>query len=175
MNNDIYAEWLVKKKKSPLVIPFYIGTALLVFISLLLSIVFAWGFIALILVCVLAYIGNMRLHVEYEYLFVTNELSIDRILSQRSRKTVRKIEMSKAEKVAPMSSHEFDYAKNNPQVKIVDYSSGNQDAITYGISYSDGSGKFVFVIEPNERLLKCMKNSAPRKVIIEKSLSGSNS
>ena len=42
-----------------------------------------------------AYFGSARLHVEYEYVFVTNELAIDRILSQRTRKRMKKLDMPK--------------------------------------------------------------------------------
>ena len=45
---------------------------------------------------------------------------------------------------------------------------------TYGIAYSDENGKFVYVIEPNDNLLKCMKSAAPRKVMIEQNITAKN-
>lgn len=170
MNNDIYAEWLVKRKKpgyAPLV---YAGLVLLVLIGLIASIAFAFGFIVFLLAIGAAYFINVRMNVEYEYVFVTNELSIDRICAQRSRKRVQNLEMQKIEKMVSTKSHEFDFARNNPKLKRVDYSSGRQDADTYGIVYSGSEGQVVYIIEPNDTLLKCMKNSAPRKVIVEKTL-----
>ena len=163
MNNDIYAEWLVKRKKSPLTVPFYIGIVLLFLIGFYVSVISPFGFVALLAAAAAAYFGSARLHVEYEYVFVTNELAIDRILSQQ-----------KIEKMASMKSHEFDYIKGNNQVKVVDFSSGKADANTYGIAYSDENGKFVYVIEPNDNLLKCMKSAAPRKVIIEQNITAKN-
>ena len=174
MNNDIYAECLVKRKKSPWTIPFYLGIVILFLIGFYFSVVSPFGFIALLAAAAAAYFGSMRLHVEYEYVFVTNELAIDRILSQRSRKRMKKLDMQKIEKMASMKSHEFDYVKGNNQVKVVDYSSGKADANTYGIAYSDENGKFVYIIEPNENLIKCMKSAAPRKVIIEQSITARN-
>ena len=167
MNNDIYAEWLVKRKKSPLTVPFYIGIVLLFLIGFYVSVISPFGFVALLAAAAAAYFGSARLHVEYEYVFVTNELAIDRILSQRTRKRMKKLDIQKIEKMASMKSHEFDYIKGNNQVKVVDFSSGKADANTYGIAYSDENGKFVYVIEPNDNLLKCMKSAAPRKVTIE--------
>lgn len=76
--------------------------------------------------------------------------------------------------MASMKSHEFDYIKGNNQVKVVDFSSGKADANTYGIAYSDENGKFVYVIEPNDNLLKCMKSAAPRKVMIEQNITAKN-
>ena len=57
---------------------------------------------------------------------------------------------------------------------LVDFSSGKADANTYGIAYSDENGKFVYVIEPNDNLLKCMKSAAPRKVMIEQNITAKN-
>ena len=166
MNNDIYAEWLVKRKKSPLTVPFYIGIVLLFLIGFYVSVISPFGFVALLAAAAAAYFGSARLHVEYEYVFVTNELAIDRILSQRTRKRMKKLDIQKIEKMASMKSHEFDYIKGNNQVKVVDFSSG--------IAYSDENGKFVYVIEPNDNLLKCMKSAAPRKVIIEQNITAKN-
>ena len=165
MNNDIYAEWLVKRKKSPLTVPFYIGIVLLFLIGFYVSVISPFGFVALLAAAAAAYFGSARLHVEYEYVFVTNELAIDRILSQRTRRRMKKL---------AMKSHEFDYIKGNNQVKVVDFSSGKADANTYGIAYSDENGKFVYVIEPNDNLLKCMKSAAPRKVMIEQNITAKN-
>ena len=38
----------------------------------------------------------------------------------------------------------------------------------------DENGKFVYVIEPNDNLLKCMKSAAPRKVMIEQNITAKN-
>ena len=100
MNNDIYAEWLVKRKKSPLTVPFYIGIVLLFLIGFYASVISPFGFVALLAAAAAAYFGSARLHVEYEYVFVTNELAIDRILSQRTRKRMKKLDIQKIEKMA---------------------------------------------------------------------------
>ena len=126
MNNDIYAEWLVKRKKSPLTVPFYIGIVLLFLIGFYVSVISPFGFVALLAAAAAAYFGSAR------------------------------------------------YIKGNNQVKVVDFSSGKADANTYGIAYSDENGKFVYVIEPNDNLLKCMKSAAPRKVMIEQNITAKN-
>ena len=76
--------------------------------------------------------------------------------------------------MASLNSHELDQINGNILVKLVDFSSGKADANTYGIAYSDENGKFVYVIEPNDNLLKCMKSAAPRKVIIEQNITAKN-
>ena len=170
MNQDIYAEWLVKRKDPVYKIPFYIGVAFLFLLGLIASALYPFGFLLLFVAVGIAWFFGPRMKVEYEYVFVTNELEIDRIFSQRYRKKAQKIEMQKVDKVASMNSHEFDNTRQNPQIKVVDYSSGKGEAETYGISYSDDKGKFLFIIEPNDKILKCMKTSAPRKVMVDPKL-----
>ena len=170
MNQDIYAECLVKRKDPPYKILYYIGVVFLFLIGLVASMLFSFGFIVLFGAVAVVWFVGPRLHVEYEYVFVTNEMEIDRIFSQRYRKKGQKIEMQKVELVAPMSSHEFDNVKQNPQIKVVDYSSKMPDARTYGVTYSDDKGRFLFVIEPNDAILKCMKSTAPRKVQVDPKL-----
>ena len=167
MNQDIYAEWLVKSKDPAYKIPFYIGVVFLFLIGLIASAMYPFGFILLFVAIGVVWFFGPRMHIEYEYIFVTNELEIDRIYSQKLRKKAQKIEMQKVEKVAAMNSHEFDNVKGNPQIKVVDFSSGKADAFTYGISYSDDKGHFLFIIEPNDHILKCMKAAAPRKVMVD--------
>ena len=170
MNNDIYAEWLVKRKKpgyAPLV---YVGAVLLILIGLIASMMNPFGFLVLLLAIGGVYFANIRMNVEYQYVFVNNELSIDRICAQKTRKRIHNLEMQKVEKVVSTKSHEYDFARNNPKLKVVDLSSGNKDADTYAIVYSGSEGQAVYIIEPNNAILKCMKSSAPRKVIVEKAL-----
>ena len=175
MNQDIYAEWLVKRKT-----PAWVPLAWILFvIALLGSILFTmmnqFGFIAFMLVIVAFYFIAQRFKVEYEYIFVTNELSIDRILSQKSRKRMITISLSDVEKAVPFGSHDLDFIKNNPTVKPVDYSSGDKsnDAKKYAILFSKG-GQQVIYFEPNEHVLKCMKTVAPHKIFLADAANGTN-
>ena len=99
MNEDIYAEWLVKRK-SPAYLPLiYVGAAILTIIAVYLMISYKFGFIAFIIAAFGIYIGRRYLSVEYEYIFVTSELSIDRIFSQAFRKNALTIDMNMVESV----------------------------------------------------------------------------
>ena len=73
--------------------------------------------------------------------------------------------MGKVVEVAPIAGHELDSYKNNQKVKVVDYSSREPNAKTYGIVYEDNGTTF-YIIEPNEKMLKTMKACSPRKVQI---------
>ncbi|MGI6106778.1 MAG: DUF6106 family protein [Lachnospiraceae bacterium] len=167
MNQDIYAEWLVKRKTPAWVPLAWVLFIFALFASLIFTMTNQFGFIAFVLVIIAFYFIRMRFKVEYEYIFVTNELSIDRILSQSSRKRMTTISMSDVEKVVPFGSHDLDFIKNNPTVKPVDYTSADKknDMNKYAIIYSKG-GQQVVYFEPNEHILKCMKQAAPHKVFL---------
>ena len=62
MNNDIYAEWLVKRKKSPLTVPFYIGIVLLFLIGFYVSVISPFGFVALLAAAAAAYVCMLSMN-----------------------------------------------------------------------------------------------------------------
>ena len=167
MNNDVYAEWLVKRKTPGYTLLVRIALIMFLILSILISIVTQWGFVVFILAAVACYFFFNRMKVEYEYIFVTNELAIDRVINQRSRKRVQKLEVQKMEKVASVTSHELDAVMNNPKFKKVDYTSGDKDAKVYGIVYLEGANSSLILFEPNEKILKALKYCSPRKVKID--------
>ena len=166
MNNDVYAEWLVKRKTPGYAIFLKVGLILLVLVGIVISTLSPFGFIALLLAVGAAYFGFRSLKVEYEYVFVTNELSIDRIQNQEKRKRMKAMDMNKIEIVAPFESHELDFTRNNPKIKTVDYSSQIPDHKKYGVVYSEDGNTFLYIFEPNEKLLHAMKLCAPRKIVM---------
>lgn len=165
--NDIYAEWLVKRKTQAYAPFIKIGAIFLILIGLLASALVWFGAIILLAAVGIAYVAFQMTKIEYEYIFVTNELTIDKILNQQRRKKAKAISMEKVEIIAPFEAHELDSYKNNPKFKVVDYSSGESKNKTYGVVCTDEKGSYIIVIEPNEKLLKAMKSSSPRKVVIQ--------
>jgi len=168
MNDDIYAEWLVKKKDTKLAPLFYLAAGILILLCLVLMTKSSWASIGLVAVVIGIMFGKRFLKVEYEYVFVTNELAVDRIYGQESRKTIRKVEMSKVESVEPTDPNRNSTAIEQKGVTLLDYSSGEKDAKTYTISFADQNGRFLMVFEPNEKLLRAMWRCSPSKVHIAK-------
>lgn len=167
MNNDIYAEWLVKKKPEPyvlllkvLMIAFFISSCL--FIILVPTI----GCLMFLISTALLYFVYRRLDVEYEYIFVTTELSIDRILGQLSRKRKAVIDVTAMEIMAPIEASELKGFMVNPHVKKIDYSSKKANAKKYGIYAPGADGKIIYIVEPSEQMLRAIRSAAPRKVIL---------
>ena len=66
---------------------------------------------------------SLNASVEFEYLYVDKEISVDKILNKTKRKKVEKFETESMEIFAPINSWHLDNMKNR-QLKVTDYSSG---------------------------------------------------
>lgn len=119
-------------------------------------------FIAAIALGVGSYFFSLYTDIEYEYLYLDKEIVVDKVLKKSKRKRVATYELEKIEIFAPIKSYHLDSYKNR-QAKVVDISSGveNMPDKRYVFFYN---GEQKVIIEPNEELVKIMKNVAPRKV-----------
>ena len=164
--SDLYQEHLVKKERtaadSAVRIAVIGFTALFVVAGLFITP------FALLLALVLGLAGYFilfpRTDLEYEYLYVNGELDIDKIMSKVKRKRVGSFDISKAEMVAPVKSHELDYYRQSKDLKVVDCSSGEDHANVYGMVIKDEKGMKLVLFEPNQEILDDMRRIAPRKV-----------
>jgi len=164
MNEDIYAEWLVQKKPSKLVPLIYIAGALFTAISIYLMITTAWGFIAFIICAFVVFIGRRYLSVEYEYVFVTSSLTIDRIFSQAVRKTAVEIEMESVETVEKSSGNKEQLLQGTG-VTYEDFTTHYDEDEVWMIVYTnEKKGRCLLEFCPNEKVLKAMWRCSPMKV-----------
>lgn len=161
--NETYVECLVKRKANPMM------KAVKYVIILFAALCILYGMmgvlvplVAGIVLGVLAYFVNLYSEVEYEYLYVDRQLSVDRVLSQSRRKKIAEYDLERMEILAPIKSYHLDGYKGR-QFEQRDYSSGivNQPDTRYALFY-DGKQKIVF--EPNEDMVKAIQAVAPRKV-----------
>jgi hypothetical protein len=161
--NDTYVEVLVKRKDS------LVGKFLRTFTLILAAMFAIFGiilspviFIGAIIFGAIHYVARLRTEVEFEYLYVDKEITIDRIYGKTKRKRAEKIELERVEIIAPMNSYQLDSYKNR-NIKPIDYSSQivEQPEKRYVIYYN-GVKKIIF--EPNPAMLKAMQMVAPRKV-----------
>ncbi|MGN0377326.1 MAG: DUF6106 family protein [Suilimivivens sp.] len=160
--NETYVEWLVKKKT-----PLYM--AFLKILSIMLAVCFiVVGFLFLpalligIIFCVAAYFIYLNADLEYEYLYVDKELTVDKVMAKSRRKRVATFELDKMEIVAPIKSWHLDNFRNRND-KTVDYSSGIEDQPDKRyVFFYNGQQKVIF--EPNAEMIKAMQFAAPRKV-----------
>lgn len=160
--NETYVEWLVKRKT-----PAYMKLLRILFIMLtvcfvLIGLILIPALLIGIALGVVSYFIYMYSELEYEYLYVDRELTVDKVMAKSKRKRVAVFNLDKMEIVAPIKSWHLDNYKNRND-KTSDYSSGEekQPDKRY-VFYYDGQKKVIF--EPNEEMIKAMQFAAPRKV-----------
>ena len=157
--SDAYVECLVKAKQ-----PAWAKILKVLLIALtVLSCLVMFVFIIFLPVALVAGVGAYFL--EYEYLYLDKEISIDKIMAKSKRKRVGTYSIDRMEVFAPVFSYHLDNFKNR-QVKEKDYSIGEvlQPDGRYAMYYEGGEK---VILSPNEELVKVLKNVAPRKVFSE--------
>lgn len=160
--SDVYVECLVSAKKSVLAKVMTVVLIVLAVLFLLAMLLFPAAMLLAIAAGVGAYFVSLYGSVEYEYLYLDKEITVDRILAQSKRKRVASYSLDRMEIFAPINSWHLDNFKNR-NVKPVDYSSGEtaQPDGRY-VMYYEGGTKVV--LSPSEEFVKALKNVAPRKV-----------
>ena len=164
---DTYVECLVARKPSMLMtfLKFFlimIAAVVLIFSMLLANIV---GLIVAIAVGAGAYFAAMNANIEYEYLYVDKEVSVDKVMAKSKRKKAGTYSVEQMEIFAPLNSHRLDSYKNR-DAKTVDYSSGiaAQPERRYMMVCNGGTR---VILEPNEAMIRAIQTVAPRKVFTD--------
>ena len=163
--NETYVECLVAKKPSTLLSVLKGLLIAAVVICFLLS-TMIWICLLLALVaCVGVYFTAQHAKIEYEYLYVDKEITIDKIMNQSKRKRVETFDINEMEMFAPIRSWHLDSLKGR-DYKETDYSSGiaGQPDKRYVMIYR-GNRKVIF--EPSMEFVQALRNIAPRKVFVD--------
>lgn len=167
MNHEAYAEWLVKRE-----IPSYaplarVGAVLLVAVAGFAALNMLAGPFGVLLIAAAvgaAWFVFSGMNVEYEYLFVNGQLTIDKITAKSKRKNMAEYDMADLAAAGPLNSDKIrDYERQIK--KTEDYTSGKKDAPKYALIYQKGSQCTRVLIEPNDKMLHCFKMAAPSKVV----------
>lgn len=164
--NDFYVEYMVKQKTPIIKIFLRILFTILTVLFFLLTPVAGFLAIAMALLSgALSYFLTLECSLEYEYLYVDRELSVDKISAQRRRKTVAKFNTEKIEIFAPVRSHRLDEYGNRP-LKQKDYSVGYeaQPDQRYVLIYNN---ELRILLSPNTALVEALRGVAPRKVFTD--------
>lgn len=164
MNNDTYAEFLVKRKPPIYVYAIKAVMIFLCIIGLFLSITTAFGVIILVIIGGATYFVFQTQNLEFEYLVINDQINIDKILGQSRRKKAWESTMEEIQIVAPSDSYLLkDYER--PGTKTLNYSSQIPNAKTYTIIQQKAGNTTKIIFEPNDKILHCMRQRSPRKVI----------
>ena len=164
---ESYKELLVKKergvKENILRGISVVPTVLIILLTLLMpNFLF---FIVAIGFGVLTYFIFQWTDIEYEYLYLDKEITVDKIMAKTRRKRVLTISVDKIEILAPVNSYQLDSYRNR-QVKATDYSAGGDlpEEKQYAMYY-DGNEKYLLNL--TEDFAKTIKGIAPRKVFLD--------
>lgn len=165
--NESYKELLVKKDRGPKEILIRVACVIptiLVGLLMLLTVNIIF-FIALIAFGVLDYFVFQWTDIEFEYLYLDKEISVDKIMAKTRRKKLLTIDVNKIEIIAPEKSHQLDSYRNR-QTKVTDLSAGHDlpDQKLYWVFY-EGNQKFLMNL--TEDFAKTIKGVAPRKVFMD--------
>ena len=104
--------------------------------------------------------------IEYEYLYLDKEISVDKIMGKSKRKRVATLDVNKMEILAPEKSYQLDSYRNRQVKTTTDYSAGGDlpDMKLY-VMYYDGNQKYLLNLD--EEFAKIVKGVAPRKVFLD--------
>lgn len=160
--SESYVECLIARKSSPAMTFLKMLLIMLTVVFVIIGVVFLPGLLVAIATGVGAYFATMNADVEYEYLYVDREVSVDKVMAKSRRKKAGNYPIDQMEIMAPLSSHRLDSYKNH-NTKTLDYSSGvaNQPERRY-MMVCNGDIKLIF--EPNEEMIRAIQSVAPRKV-----------
>ena len=163
-SGDVFCEVLVNHKKGTaeilkIVLAVLVGVVLTgVVLMLVPSIIF----LMILVWALIVFIIKLQ-KIEYEYIFTSGVLDIDKISGDYKRKRKMTITMDTIEIVAPEGSHELDgYSHGN--YKICDFSANDPQQKNYIMVGSCNNEQVKVKITPNEKMLDHMFSYSPRKV-----------
>lgn len=165
--NDTYVELLIKKPEIKTAAWLYkiiisLG-AVLFLLGFFMYFVFSIaGF--LVLCAGIVYYLITSPCIEYEYLYLDKELSVDKIKNQSKRKKVASYDLTTMEIMAPKGSHRLDSYSN---LKVRDYSSETEEGNAFELVLEGENGRERIIIDTNEKLVKAIRMTAPRYVFTD--------
>ena len=163
--NDSYAEWLVKRKNPAYNIVLKAALVLLCAISLVLALVTPLGIIILTVVGIASYFAFQSLSQEFEYLVVNDQITIDRVLGKARRKKGWEGSLADVQIIGPVDAYQVK-DQDKQGIKVLDFSSHQPGAKVYAIIYQKGGNWEKILFEPNHKILDCLRQRSPRKVIL---------
>lgn len=163
--SETYVECLVARKPSVLLSFLKILLIMLTVVFIMVGGVFLPGLVVAIITGIGAYFATMNANIEYEYLYLDREISVDKVMAKSRRKKANTFSVDKMEVLAPLNSHRLDSYRNRNS-KTLDYSSGvaAQPEKRYMMVLN---GDTKIILEPNEAMVKAIQSVAPRKVFMD--------
>ncbi|MCM1174400.1 MAG: DUF6106 family protein [Blautia sp.] len=163
MVSETYVECLVARKSTFAMRFLKTLLIMLTVCFILIGMVFTPGFLVAIATGVGAYFAYMNADLEYEYLYLDKEISIDKVMAKSRRKRIVTYDIQRMEILAPVKSYHLDGFRNR-EMKTVDYSSRTDENKKYMMVYE---GNLKVLWEPSPEMVKAIQTIAPRKVFTD--------
>ena len=124
-----------------------------------------WGLSIGLILAVLAGVGvyfcSMYTDVEYEYLYIEREISVDKVFNKERRKHAETLSVDKIQVFAPEKSSKLDNYGNGQNTKVTDYSCPDtENGLKKYVMIYEGGRKIFFSLD--EELVKAFRNKIPR-------------
>ena len=156
---DFFSEWIVKRKTPQNV---KVIQALLVIVCVLSCALIIIPYVGVLVVAViifLTYIYFKNNDVEWEYALVEKTMYIDKIMKKSKRKRMGEYDLTKTEEG---STYIKEYDSKN--LKVMDFSSLIPENKKYVMVILNNNELVKLVLEPNERMLKELRDIIPRQL-----------
>ena len=165
--SDSYIELLIKRKTSPAKMVIKIVLAVVAAVCLFFGLT---GYLTFFLIGIIlglaAYYAHLGSCVEYEYLYLNKELSVDRILAKSKRKRMAEFDLQRMEVLAPANSHRLD-SYNNKKYVTYDFASNEEDSKQYILIYAGDNEVAKVKLDLTDELYKAIHDISPRKVFAD--------
>lgn len=164
---DIFVEQIIRRRKSPLDMLIILALAMvscaIVFVSILY--VPSLSFVLLVAVCYGSYwIGSSR-NLEFEYSVTNGDLTIDKIISRRSRKRVISLDCKNVEAMGEYNPQE--HASKRYEKKFFTGSYADGRGCWYVSLHHPKQGNILVVFDPEEKILEAMRPFLPHQLAYE--------
>lgn len=185
MMNDIYLEYILKKKKTggqKAIIAVIIFAAIIVSLALLLlifatatalsgtqfgSFSFSIGLVLIAFAWYGAYLLMSMQNIEYEYILTNSEIDIDKIMSKKARKRIASFDFKKINICANINDNEHNHDYKNVTVsKTFDVTGDKSRGNVYFVDYSQDSENYRVLFQPTSKMIESIKRFNPRNVFV---------
>ena len=162
--SESYMELLLKRKTSPAKNAMKYTLAFIAAICIFFGLL---GYLTLMLIGIIlalaAYFAHLNSCVEFEYLYLNKELSVDRILAKSKRKRMGEYDLQRMEVLAPANSKRLDSYQGKKHIAY-DFSSHQENSKPYILIYAGENEVAKVKLDMTEELFKAIRDVAPRKV-----------
>lgn len=129
--------------------------------GVLLTLVFPFFFLSLVVSGLGLFMTKRSLSVEFEYLYFDGVLTIDKVTGQTSRKHLKNYYLDKLKMIAPEDSDRIQHLSRTAEKKL---NYGNGSPLPQYVMFYNNQ-KVIF--SPSQELLTALKKAAPNQVFID--------